>query len=241
MQEDDNHNGVGNLCEFDTDRDGHFDTEDNCPNAPNPDQSDLDSDRVGDVCDNDDDGDYTRDGEDNCPLIPNPDQLDADADGIGAMCDDNDTPPAPPDPTPVPTVPGSGDGGPDTPGGGTANVNDRQAPRVTVRVAFSPRVDEVQDGLVVRVTCSEACAAKAALTVSKATSRKLKLRSGLTTVGSGEASLEAAASTYAFVRFDARAKARLLKAKRTELTLKLTITDPSGNVRRVSESLSLRR
>ena len=46
VQEDDNDNGVGNLCEFDTDRDGAFDTEDNCPFDINPDQADLDGDRL---------------------------------------------------------------------------------------------------------------------------------------------------------------------------------------------------
>jgi hypothetical protein len=58
----------------DSDGDGVVDTQDNCPQAANPQQEDADSDGVGDVCDN-------------CPNTPNPDQADADGDGIGDACD----------------------------------------------------------------------------------------------------------------------------------------------------------
>jgi hypothetical protein len=58
----------------DTDGDGTFDDEDNCPALANAGQEDLDADGVGDVCDN-------------CPDEANADQADADADGID---NDND-------------------------------------------------------------------------------------------------------------------------------------------------------
>ena len=42
---------------FDTDGDGIFDSVDNCPADPNPDQTDSDGDGQGDACDLDDDND----------------------------------------------------------------------------------------------------------------------------------------------------------------------------------------
>ena len=60
-------------------------------------------------------------------------------------------------------------------------------------------------------------------------------------VASGTAKVEAAATTYAFVRFDAKVRAELLRRARTSLTLRVTVTDPAGNTRRVSETLTLHR
>ena len=74
----------------DRDSDGVADDVDNCPDAANPDQADLDEDGVGDACDSDDDDDGDNDGADNCPLIANPDQLDSDSDGTGDACDSDD-------------------------------------------------------------------------------------------------------------------------------------------------------
>ena len=58
----------------DSDGDGVPDRNDDCPGAPNPDQSDADGDGVGDACDN-------------CAPLPNPDQRDADHNGVGDVCD----------------------------------------------------------------------------------------------------------------------------------------------------------
>lgn len=60
---------------------------DNCPDAPNNDQHDLDGDGVGDPCDPDDDGDGIGDGVDLCPTTNSADQSDADGDGRGDRCD----------------------------------------------------------------------------------------------------------------------------------------------------------
>jgi uncharacterized repeat protein (TIGR03803 family) len=76
----------------DQDGDGIFDGVDNCPDAANPDQADLDQDGIGNACDGDLDGDTQDNGSDNCPFVFNPTQADGggvvtyDADGIGDAC-----------------------------------------------------------------------------------------------------------------------------------------------------------
>lgn len=76
------------LCGADSDGDGVFDDEDNCPTLPNPEQIDSNSDGTGDVCapEVDFDVDGIQNEADNCPWTVNPDQLDNDEDGIGDAC-----------------------------------------------------------------------------------------------------------------------------------------------------------
>jgi hypothetical protein len=74
----------------DTDRDGVYDSVDNCINVNNPDQRDADGDGVGDACDtqgDDADGDGVLNPVDNCPTIANPGQEDRDGDGVGDACE----------------------------------------------------------------------------------------------------------------------------------------------------------
>lgn len=71
----------------DSDGDGVPDASDNCPNATNPGQGDLDGDGIGDACDGDRDGDGIANATDNCPNTSNADQADLDGDGIGNVCD----------------------------------------------------------------------------------------------------------------------------------------------------------
>jgi hypothetical protein len=87
--------GVGasyTTYDFEADRDGDGvnDDDDNCDDATNPNQEDLDDDGLGDVCDADDDGDGVNDDVDNCPTDPNADQTDTDGDDIGNTCDADD-------------------------------------------------------------------------------------------------------------------------------------------------------
>lgn len=82
------------VCSVDLDRDGTPDAFDNCPDVPNADQADADSDGQGDACEpavvDDNDGDDITDTQDNCPDVANPGQNDTDQDGTGDECDDDD-------------------------------------------------------------------------------------------------------------------------------------------------------
>ena len=78
------------LGDDDADDDGIDDTEDNCPEILNADQTDTDADGLGDACDADDDEDGVPDVEDNCALTVNPDQADFELDGLGDRCDSDD-------------------------------------------------------------------------------------------------------------------------------------------------------
>jgi len=110
LQENQDGDALGDICDPDKDGDGADNGSDNCPVIVNADQADGDSDIVGDLCDNcpvdangdqaDGDGDLignvcdpdldndgVPNGSDNCPVNANADQADADADGIGNVCD----------------------------------------------------------------------------------------------------------------------------------------------------------
>ena len=90
--------GTANCLDVDRDGDGVADDVDNCPDRPNADQANSDTDTLGDACDPcvedddnhlacDDDVDGHANVEDNCPLASNARQDDADGDGIGDACD----------------------------------------------------------------------------------------------------------------------------------------------------------
>ncbi len=78
------------LAAADGDGDALPDPFDNCPEAANADQADLDGDGFGDCCDlagPDEDSDGVPNPMDNCRDRPNPNQRDSDSDGLGNACD----------------------------------------------------------------------------------------------------------------------------------------------------------
>jgi hypothetical protein len=86
-QDDNENDGLGDVCDPDDDNDGAPDTVDNCPMAENPGQEDNEGDGLGDVCDPDDDNDTIPDAIDNCPFDANLGQEDCDGDAEGDACE----------------------------------------------------------------------------------------------------------------------------------------------------------
>ena len=82
-QEDDNFNGIGNICEPpDFDGDGIEDALDNCPVDSNAGQLDTDNDGAGDACDLDDDADGLSDLDEINIHGTNPLSANSDADSL---------------------------------------------------------------------------------------------------------------------------------------------------------------
>jgi hypothetical protein len=242
-QADANANGIGDVCEVDTDGDTVFDFADNCRDVANRFQSNLDGDDLGDACDPDLDGDgppYSqfdlRNELDNCPTVFNPDQRDDDKDGLGALCDADDVPKG------ATTTPGGG-GTTTTPSGGggaPGKAADTVKPAVTIGLGRTQRFDEIRSGLVVRLHCSEACSLEAQLTIDKQRAQHLRLaRTGI--VAGGAAQVEAAATTYAFVRFTKAARRVLFRQRGVNATLRVAATDRAGNRHTVTRAVRLAR
>ena len=235
LQEDtDPSDSYGDACPpTHSDSDGVIDDDDNCDTVVNPDQSDVDGDDRGDACDADLDGDGLDNQFDYCPtvyslergvdrngdgFVNHQDQLDRDGDRIGTECDPDE-----------PAVGGPGEG-----------TKDTRRPRLTIRVASRQRLAAVKAGLVVRVRCSEACGATVELNVSRRLARRLGLRR-TTILAGGSARLQAAGTTYVFVRFDRRASRRLFRMRTVRSKLTAGAVDGGGNRRTLSQRVALLR
>ncbi len=82
--------GIGPASSIvDSDGDGVYNWDDNCPNVANSEQNNFDNDAYGDVCDDDDDNDLVSDDEDDLPMNP-AESIDSDGDGTGDNADTDD-------------------------------------------------------------------------------------------------------------------------------------------------------
>ena len=81
------YNGLESFA--DSDLDGIVNSDDNCPNSPNPEQADFDKDSKGDRCDSDDDNDNVPDESDAFDTDPT-EWSDFDSDKIGDNADPDD-------------------------------------------------------------------------------------------------------------------------------------------------------
>jgi hypothetical protein len=91
----------------------------------------------------------------------------------------------------------------------------------------------------VRIRCSEACAVRAELVLGARDARRLELRRRV--VAAGDASLDAAGSTYAFLRFERGALRKLRGHAVTRATLRTTVSDRAGNDRALRRAVTIRR
>lgn len=161
------------TCSGDDDGDGVANPDDNCPDVPNPDQTDTDGDGQGDACDNDDDGDGVPDPDDDCPNTPQGVPVDANGCPTGDCPNDEDCDGVPDSEDNCPNTPtgttvdshGCPTGGSDSDGDGIPDVTDKCDKDSTGNVCdstnldacFSSTSDNVCSGVVVGdgAACSE--------------------------------------------------------------------------------------
>ena len=91
----------------------------------------------------------------------------------------------------------------------------------------------------VGLRCSEACGATVELQVSRRLARRLGLRRTRILAG-GSARLQSAGTTYAFVRFDRRARGRLFRSRKMSAKLTAVAVDDGGNRRSLSRPVDAR-
>jgi hypothetical protein len=201
----------GDACDADDDGDAVTDNpkRDNCRLKPNPKQEDNDSDGLGDICDPDDDNDTLIDENDNCATISNIAQLDTDKDGIGDACD--------PD-------------GPKAKAGLRGrDPNDKDAPKVTLRISRTQHLEALGRGLAVGVHCSEGCVLEG----------ELRLRKVL--LGRGAAQVEDQGLTFVFLKLSASGMRRVARTGSARPVLRVIARDANGNRAVVQTRMALRR
>jgi hypothetical protein len=137
-----------------------------------------------------------------------------------------------PDPAPAPTP---------APVPPPANSGDTTVPTATIARLRAPRLGALAKGLRIGVTCSEACAISAQLTVDAKTARALKLPRGKRVVAAGAGNGRAGAKATLTLRAP-KAVAKRIAARRT-LTGRLVVraTDAAHNTGVRSATVRLRR
>jgi hypothetical protein len=125
--------------------------------------------------------------------------------------------------------------------GGQVAVTDTLAPRVAIAFPRGQRVRRVlRRGLRVRVQANEAGRALVDALVDR---RLLRRPSGsaLTRVGRRSRALEASRTATLTVKLSRKARRRLARARRVRLTVRVSVTDASGNRGRATRRVTLRR
>jgi Kelch motif protein/thrombospondin type 3 repeat protein len=126
--------------------------------------------------------------------------------------------PPPPPPPPPPPSPADGDTNPRPPApqpGGGQEISYTLTPRRLARA--------LRRGFAVRLTCPAACTVSGRLDASRKVARRYRLGQQATRVARGSASRPDAGEKTLVLRFTSTAKRRLLRARRVDLTLRLTL------------------
>lgn len=207
----------------DRDNDGTADSADNCPSISNPDQANLDGDGHGDACDEDIDGDG-RSNTVEAVIGTDPRKADTDGDGVR---DDADLCPL----TAAATANGCHGPPPavdvERPKAKLLGLNKKQR-----RIA---RAKLLKRGLVFRLRCNEPCSVQAEL-VGRARVVRLA-RAGDVVLGTR--TIRRARPAHR-VKVKVQRKLRRAVRKGNRLTLRVTVTDRSGNSRTVGRKLRVR-
>jgi hypothetical protein len=128
---------------------------------------------------------------------------------------------------------------------GPANIADLIPPGASMRSATRQRVATVLSrGVPVRVTCRESCGISVALSVDRATARRLKLdaRSSPVVIGTASATRTIAGTTHLRVKFTKRARTALKRSIRSvATTTQVLVSDASGNGTLLSRHVMLVR
>jgi RTX calcium-binding nonapeptide repeat (4 copies) len=115
---------------------------------------------------------------------------------------------------------------------GVATPADLTPPGATLRRIARQRLRAVlAKGVPLRVSCAEACGVSVALSVERATARRLGLDSRVApvVVATGTARRTAAGTVRVRAKFTRRAKTALRRSRRTTLTVQALVSDASGN------------
>jgi hypothetical protein len=243
----------------DVDHDGVVNHEDNCPDAFNPRQSDIDQDTQynavppvapanptapppdtgGDACDTDDDGDKIDDATDNCPKVVNDDQVDVDKDGKGNPCDSDDDGDDEVDEEDNCPVNANRDQR-DHDGDGLGDACDPDAPKAsgaTGLPGFDPN-DKVAPKLKVRMPARMRLAAVNYGVPVRVSCSEACILEGLLAKRRVGATLEDSGWTWLFVRVPAATLKRVRGSGSEKASLRVLARDASGNrssvVRRVT-------